>query len=142
MKRRHVGLPVDVEQGPSQGARAGEKSRHRCQFLRGFIPPQGKIWRGEPETPSLGPRHHSAVEREARRTVVGGRAKIVSPSDVADARPLEALLMDVDAIEGKVTRPNECNPDKTDQMPIANVIRGHGGLITGHRKGFAGLIPL
>ena len=55
---------------------------------------------------------------------------------------LPALLMDVDSIEGKLSRRDECDSDETDEMTIANIFWGHGGLVTGREKCFPGVVPL
>ena len=57
--------------------------------------------------------------------------------------PLPALLLlDVDSIEGKLPRRDERDSDETDEMTIANVLGGHGGLVTGHEKGLPDFVPL
>ena len=56
--------------------------------------------------------------------------------------PLPALLMDVDSIEGKLLRCDECDSNETDQMTVANILWGHGGLVTGHEKGPPGFVSL
>jgi hypothetical protein len=56
---------------------------------------------------------------------------------------LPALLMDVDSIEGKLPRRDERDSDETtDEMTIANVLWGHGGLVTGHEKGLPDFVLL
>lgn len=55
---------------------------------------------------------------------------------------LPALLMDVDSVVGKLPRRNERDCDETDEMTIANILWGHGGLVTGHEKCFPGVVPL
>jgi hypothetical protein len=50
--------------------------------------------------------------------------------------------MDVDSIEGKLPRRAERDSDETDEMTIANVLWGHGGLVTGHEKGLPDFVLL
>ena len=59
----------------------------------------------------------------------------------AYAQPLEALLMDVDSIEGKVSRRDERDSNETDEMAIANVFLGHRGLVADDGKRLAGFLP-
>lgn len=55
--------------------------------------------------------------------------------------PLSALLMDVDPIEGKLPRRDERQSNKADQMTMENILWGHGGLVTGHKKCLPGFVP-
>ena len=50
--------------------------------------------------------------------------------------------MNVDTIKGKLSRRDERDSDETDQMPVANILWGHGGLVTGDNKGLLGFRSL
>jgi hypothetical protein len=56
--------------------------------------------------------------------------------------PLPVLLMDMDSIEGKLPRCDERDSNETDEMTVANILWGHGGLVTGHEKGLPGVASL
>jgi hypothetical protein len=56
--------------------------------------------------------------------------------------PLPALLMDVDSIERKLPRSDERDSDETEEMTVANLLWGHGGLVTGHAKGLSDFVSL
>ena len=48
---------------------------------------------------------------------------------------LSTLLLDVDTIEGKLSRRDERDSDDTDHTTMDNVLVGHGGMVVGHNKG-------
>jgi len=48
---------------------------------------------------------------------------------------LPTLLLDVDAIEGKLSRRDERDSNYTDHTTMQNVLISHGGLVAGDNKG-------
>ena len=52
------------------------------------------------------------------------------------------ILLDVETIEGKGSRRNDRDSDKANDTTMENVLWGHGGLVTGHTKGFSCCVTL
>jgi hypothetical protein len=55
---------------------------------------------------------------------------------------LPSLLLDADAIEGKLARRDEPDSDYTDHTTMQNVLMGHGGLVAGDNKGLTCFLSL
>jgi hypothetical protein len=55
---------------------------------------------------------------------------------------LPTLLLDVDAIEGKLSRRDERDSDYTNHTTMQNVLMGHGGLVAGDNKGLTRFLSL
>ena len=62
----------------------------------------------------------------------GGQC-LQAPQDLEERLP--TILLDVDAIEGKLSRRDERDSNYTDHTTMQNVLISHGGLVAGDNKG-------